>query len=149
VGLAAARPARRLNVDRGRQLVSTIHLVLASTIAIVAVIGMFGTGSGAADPSSATAATRAGIPGTFELAILVVLPLAGVVAFGVADWQLGRGAMILRAGDVAAFALGMLDLSLGATGLGRFLAGAMALLAAGGLAGSIVVTAPRRPGWRR
>jgi hypothetical protein len=66
-----------------------------------------------------------------------------------ADWQLGRGSTILRSADIAAFALGLFDLSLGATGLGRWLAGGVALLAAAGLAASIVVTAPRRPGWRR
>lgn len=85
----------------------------------------------------------------FQLSLFIVLPLSGCVAFGLAEWQLGRGSTILRVADVAAFTLGLLDLSLGATGLGRWLAGGIAILAASGIAASIVVAPPRRPGWRR
>jgi hypothetical protein len=84
-----------------------------------------------------------------QLSLFIVLPLSGCVAFGLTEWQLGRGTTILRVADIAAFTLGLLDLSLGATGIGRWLAGAIAVLAASGIAASIVVVAPRRPGWRR
>ena len=134
-------------MDLGRPVVATLHVLLASTIAIVALIGMFGATGLPGD--TADGAVGIGLLGRFGLGFILVLPLAGAVALGMADWQWGRGATILRSADLAAFALGMLDLSLGATGLGRWLAGAVALLAAAGLAASIVVSAPRRPGWRR
>ena len=85
----------------------------------------------------------------FQLSLFIVLPLSGCVAFGLAEWQLGRGSTILRVADIAAFTLGLLDLSLGSTGLGRWLAGAIAILAAAGIAASLLVPPPRRPGWRR
>lgn len=118
---------------------ATVHVALASLVAIVAIVGLFGTRDGA------IGAVVIGV----QLSLFIVLPLSGCVAFGLADWQLGRGPTILRIADVAAFTLGLLDLSLGATGLGRWMAGAIAILAAAGIAGSIVVTPPRRPGWRR
>ena len=118
--------------------VATVHVLLASLVAIIAIIGLFGTRDGA---------VGAVVIG-FQLSLFIVLPLSGSVAFGLADWQLGRGPTILRVADVAAFTLGVLDLSLGATGLGRWLAGTVAVLAAAGIAASIVVSAPRRPGWR-
>jgi hypothetical protein len=126
-------------VDLGRSAVATVHVLLASLVAIVAVIGLFGARDGAAGV----------VVIGFQLSLFIVLPLSGCVAFGLADWQLGRGATILRVADIAAFTLGILDLSLGATGLGRWLAGTIAVLAAAGIAASIVVSAPRRPGWRR
>ncbi|HET7029473.1 MAG TPA: hypothetical protein VFI34_03095 [Candidatus Limnocylindrales bacterium] len=126
-------------MDRGRAILATIHVFLASTIAIVAIIGLFGAREDAAG---------AAVLG-FQLSLFIVLPLSGCVAFGLADWQLGRGATVLRTADCAAFALGLLELSLGATGLGRWIAGTVAVLAAAGIAASILVTAPRRPGWRR
>jgi hypothetical protein len=126
-------------VDRGRTAVATVHVLLASLVAIIAVIGLFGAREGAAGPN---------VLGV-QLSLFIVLPLSGCVAYGLTEWQLGRGSTILRTADVAAFTLGLLDLSLGASGLGRWLAGAVAVLAASGIAASIVVTAPRRPGWRR
>jgi hypothetical protein len=120
-------------------MVALVHVLLASLVAIVAIIGLFGT--------------REAVAGTivigFELSLVVVLPLSGCVAFGLADWQLGRGPTVLRLADVAAFTLGLLDLSLGSTGLGRWIAGAIAILASAGIASSLLVVPPRRPGWRR
>jgi hypothetical protein len=139
LGLAAARPAGRLSIDRGRLALATVHVVLASLIAIVAIIGLFGTRNGAAGT----------VVLGFQLSLFIVLPLSGCVAFGLAEWQLGRGSTILRVADIAAFTLGLLDLSLGSTGLGRWLAGAIAILAAAGIAASLLVPPPRRPGWRR
>ena len=126
-------------MDRGRLVVAFVHVLLASLVAIVAIIGLFGT--------------REAVAGTvvigFQLSLFVVLPLSGCVAFGLADWQLGRGPTILRVADVAAVTLGLLDLSLGSTGLGRWIAGAIAILASTGIASSVLVAPPRRPGWRR
>jgi hypothetical protein len=139
LGLAAARPARRLNVDRGRLALAAVHVLLASLVAIVAIIGLFGTRQGAAGFVAIG----------FQLSLFIVLPLSGCVAFGLAEWQVGRGSTILRVADTAAFTLGLLALSLGAVGVGRWLAGAIAILAASGIAASVVVSPPRRPGWRR
>ena len=125
-------------MDVRQATLTTLHLLLSATVAIIAVIGLFGT--------TATPA------GTFVIstrfALLFVLPLAGTIALGLADWQLGRGAVILRAADLAAFVFAALDLSLGPTGIARLLAGAAALLAACGLAASVLVAQPRRGGFR-
>src|SRR3954453_10677435 len=99
----------------GRQaLVSAIHFVLASTVAIIALIGLFGTRG---DEGAGTVVIG------FQLSLFVVLPMIGIVALGLADWQVGRGTTMLRAADIATFVLAALDLSLGATGLARWLAG--------------------------
>jgi hypothetical protein len=89
------------------------------------------------------------VVGGFGWAFFIVLPLSGIVALGTFDWQIGRGSTVLRVADVAVFVLAMLELSLGTIGLARWLAGAMALLAASGLAASFLVAPPRRAGWRR
>jgi hypothetical protein len=120
-------------------LVTVIHVLLASTVAIVGVIGLFG---GRADGSGP------GLAIGFQLSLFLVVPMIGAVAFGLAEWQLGRGPGVMRAADLAAFLLGALLLSLGETGLARWLAGAIALLAAGGIAASLVVVPPRRGGFR-
>jgi hypothetical protein len=123
-------------------LVPTIHVMLAATVATIAIIGMFGTGARADD-------SGVRVVGGFGWAFFIVLPLSGIVALGTFDWQIGRGSTVLRVADVAVFVLAMLELSLGTIGLARWLAGAMALLAAGGLAASFLVAPPRRAGWRR
>jgi hypothetical protein len=116
-------------------------MLLAATVAMLAVIGLFGTGD--ADSAGTT------VVGGFGFNFFIVLPQIGIIALGLFDWQLGRGTWIVRAADVAAFVLAWLELSLGTVGLGRDLAGAIALLAAGGLAASILIEPPRRAGWRR
>jgi hypothetical protein len=120
-------------------LVTVIHVLLASTVAIVGVIGLFGGRTDGSGPGLALG---------FQLSLLLVVPMIGTVAFGLAEWQLGRGPGVMRAADLAAFLLGALLLSLGETGLTRWLAGAIALLAAGGIAASVVVVPPRRGGFR-
>jgi hypothetical protein len=84
-----------------------------------------------------------------EIAWLVILPMTGIAALGLFDWQAGRGPGILRAGNVAVFVLAALELGAGTPGFARWLAGAIALSAAIGLAGSIVNPPPRRAGFRR
>ena len=117
-------------------------MLLATGVALLAVIGLFGaTGP---DPGDAPVA----IPGGFGFAFFIVLPQIGIVALGLFDWQMGRGPWILRAADVAVFILGMLELSLGSVGVARWLAGLIALLAAAGIATSILIEPPRRAGWR-
>jgi hypothetical protein len=125
-------------VESRRGLVAAIHLVLASIIAILAVIGLFG---------------NRGDGGTtlvigFQLSLFLVVPMIGIVAYGLAEWQFGRGPGIMRAADLGAFLLAALLLSLGETGLTRWLAGAVALLAASGIAASVIVIPPRRGGFR-
>jgi hypothetical protein len=120
-------------------LVTVIHVLLASTIAIVDVIGLFGNRGDGSGP---------GLTIGFQLSLLIVLPMIGIVAFGLTEWQLGRGPGFMRAADLAAFLLGALMLSLGETGLTRWLAGAIAVLAASGIAASVLVVPPRRGGFR-
>jgi hypothetical protein len=118
-------------------------MLLAAAVALLAVVGLFGaSGLGSGDAPVA-------VPGGFGFAFFIVLPQIGIVALGLFDWQMGRGPWILRAADVAVFVLGMLELSLGSVGVARWLAGAIALLAATGIATSILVEPPRRAGWRR
>ncbi|HEY7133008.1 MAG TPA: hypothetical protein VH440_12210 [Candidatus Limnocylindrales bacterium] len=131
-------------MDPRPALVPTLHTLLASAVGVLAVIGLFGTGS--TDSSGGAGVT---VVGGAQFAAFLVLPLVGIVMFGLWDWQMGRGAWILRAADVAVFALAALELSLGTTGFGRWLAGGMAILAASGVAASIVVERPRRAGFRR
>ena len=118
-------------------------MLLATVVALLAVIGLFGAGT------SGQGEAPVGIPGGASFAFFVVLPQIGIVALGLFDWQMGRGPWVLRAADVAVFVLGMLELSLGSVGVARWLAGAIALLAAAGVATSIVIEPPRRAGWRR
>src|SRR4051794_34630144 len=133
-------------MELGRPIVAATHLLLAASIAIVAIVGIFGV------PGHATSFDDnpiSAITGGFWFSFLIVLPLAGIVSLGVADWQAGRGSGILRAADLAAFLLAALELSAGTAGIIRWLVGAIALLAAAGIAGSVLVDAPRRPGFRR
>ena len=126
-----------------RAAVPAVHMLLATAVASLAVLGLFGaSGPGQSDPPIA-------IPGGFGFALLIVLPQIGIVALGLFDWQMGRGPWMLRAADVAVFVVGMLELSLGSVGIARWLAGGIALLAATGVATSIVIEPPRRAGWRR
>ncbi len=129
-------------MDPRRAVVPAVHMLLAAAVAMLAVIGLFGTGPGETNAG-------ANVVGGFGFAFFIVLPQIGIVALGLFDWQMGRGTGILRAADVAVFVLGCLELSLGTIGLARYLAGAIALLAATGLAASILVAPPRRAGWRR
>lgn len=115
-------------------------MLLAATVAMFAVLGLFGTTDDAAPGSSVV---------RFDIAFFIVLPQIGIVALGLFDWQMGRGPNLLRAADVAVFALGCLELSLGTVGFARYLAGTISVLAAAGLAASILVVPPRRAGWRR
>jgi hypothetical protein len=119
-------------------------MLLATAIALLAILGLFGASVRQGDASDPGAV----VVGGFGFAFFIVLPQIGIVALGLFDWQIGRGAGILRAADIAAFGLGGLELSLGTVGLARYLAGAIALLAAVGLAASLLVAAPRRAGWR-
>ena len=118
-------------------VVPVAQMLLAACIAFVAVLGLFGT-----DVSGGQ------IVGDASVAWLIVLPIVGVVVIGLFDWQTGRGATILRAGNVAAFVLAMLELRLGTTGFARWLSGAIALLAAAGLAASFLIERPHRAGFR-
>jgi hypothetical protein len=127
-------------MDLRSAVVPTAQLVLAACVGILAVLGMF-----AADPAVAGARVAGGP----AFAWLVILPMTGIVALGLFDWQTGRGPSILRAADVAVFILAVLELSTGTTGFARWLAGAIALAAAIGTAGSIVIPPPRRAGFRR
>jgi hypothetical protein len=128
-------------MDWKRAAVTAIHILLASTVAILAVIGLFGTGGQGGEGGTVVA-------GGFGLAFFIILPIAGIVALGLFDWQIGRGPGTLRAADVAAFSLASLELSLGTIGLVRWLVGLIALLAASGLAATLLVVAPRRAGFR-
>jgi hypothetical protein len=129
-------------VDAGRSVVATTHMLLASLVAMLAIIGLF------ARPLEGDELGIA-LVGGFPLSFFIVLPMSGIVAFGLLDWQMGRGPTILRAADVFAFLLAVLELSFGVAGLARWMVGMMAILAAAGLAASILVSAPRRPGFRR
>jgi hypothetical protein len=111
---------------------------------MLAIIGLFGTSGTRGDEPDPGAV----VVGGFGFALFIVLPQIGIVALGLFDWQMGRGTGILRAADLAAFALGGLELSLGTIGVARYLAGVIALAAAVGLASSILVPPPRRAGWR-
>jgi hypothetical protein len=124
--------------------VPAVHMLLATAVALLAILGLFGTATDAGGAPD----TGAMVVGGFGFAFFIVLPQIGIVALGLFDWQMGRGAGILRAADVATFGLGGLELSLGTVGLARYLAGVIALLAAIGFAASILVSAPRRAGWR-
>ena len=75
--------------------------------------------------------------------------MIGIVMLGLYDWQVGRGSGILRAADVAVFALAAVELSVGTMGIVRWLVGGVAVLAACGLASSLVIAAPHRAGFRR
>ena len=130
-------------MGRLRVAVPAVHMLIATAVALLAVVGLFG----ASGPGSGE--TPVAVPGGVEFAFFIILPQIGIVALGLFDWQMGRGPWILRAADVAVFVLGMLELSLGSIGVARWLAGAIALLAATGIATSIVVEPPRRAGWRR
>jgi hypothetical protein len=129
-------------VDPRPAAVATVHTLLASAVAILAIIGLFGTGS--SDVGDGVV-----VMGGFWLSFFFVLPLAGTVALGLFDWQIGRGPGILRAADAAAFVLAGTELSAGAVGLIRWLVGAIAILAATGITTSLLVAPPRRAGFRR
>ena len=127
-------------MDIRSAVVPGAQLVLAACIGIMAVLGIL-----AGDPAVAGATVVDGP----RFAWLVVLPMTGVAALGLFDWQTGRGPAILRAGNVAAFILAGIELAMGTPGFARWLAGTIALAAAIGLAGSLLVPPPRRPGFRR
>ncbi len=131
-------------MDPRPAIVPALHTLLAAGVGLLAVIGMFGTAAG-------TGSTDAAVPvvGDVRFALFVVLPMVGIVMLGLFDWQMGRGAGILRAADVAVFLLAGVELSLGTSGLWRWLVGGLALLAAAGLAATIVIDPPRRAGFRR
>ena len=113
---------------------------LASAVAILAIIGLF---PGSGDELRVT------VVGGFAVSLFIVLPLSGIVAFGLFDWEVGRGPGVARAADLAVFLLASVELSEGAAGLGRWIVGVIAILAATGLACTLLVTPPRRPGFRR
>ncbi|HET7471975.1 MAG TPA: hypothetical protein VFJ71_02515 [Candidatus Limnocylindrales bacterium] len=121
---------------------ATTHLLLASLVAILAIIGLFAHPLEDGDRGIS-------LVGGFPVSFFIVLPMSGIVAFGLLDWQMGRGASFLRAADGVAFLLALVELSLGVAGLARWMIGTMAILAAAGLAASLLVPAPRRPGFRR
>jgi hypothetical protein len=127
-------------MDLRSAVVPTAQLVLAACLGILAVLGMI-----ASDPAVAGALVVIGP----SIAWLVVLPMTGIAALGLFDWQAGRGPGILRAGNVAIFVLAALELGSGTPGFARWLTGAIALAAAIGMAGSIVIPPPRRAGFRR
>src|SRR3954452_6244620 len=118
-----------------RTVVPAVHMLLATAVAMLAILGLFGTTATRGAPPD----PGAGVGGAFGFALFIVLPQIGIVALGLFDWQMGRGAGILRAADAAVCVLGCLELSLGTIGLARYFAGAIALLAATGLAASILV----------
>ena len=120
---------------------ATTHLLLASLVAILAIIGLFARPLEDGDRGIS-------LVGGFPVSFFIVLPMSGIVAFGLLDWQMGRGASFLRAADGVAFLLALVELSLGVAGLARWMIGTMAILAAAGLAASLLVPAPRRPGCR-
>ncbi len=127
-------------MDLRPAIVPAIHTLLASGVGILAVIGVFGTGS---------AGEGTVLVGGPQFAFFVILPMIGIVMLGLYDWQAGRGSGILRAADVAVFALAALELSVGTAGLVRWIVGVVAVLAAAGLASSVVIPAPHRAGFRR
>ena len=127
-------------MDIGRAVVAGVHMALASAVAILAIIGLF------ARSAEQLGATIVGGP---AVSFLIVLPLSGIVAFGLLEWQMGRGPNVARAADLAVFLLAGLELSEGASGVGRWIVGLIAILAACGVASTLLVTAPRRPGFRR
>ena len=129
-------------MDAGRSVMATTHLLLASLVAILAIIGLFARPLEDGDRGIS-------LVGGFPVSFFMVLPMSGIVAFGLLDWQMGRGASFLRAADGVAFLLALVELSLGVAGLARWMIGTMAILAAAGLAASLLVPAPRRPGFRR
>ena len=126
-------------MDARSAVVPVVHTLLAAGLGILAVIGMFGTGSG----------ESAVFVGGYQFALFVVLPMVGIVMLGLFDWQMGRGSGILRAADVAVFVLATVELSLGTVGIVRWLVGGVALLAAAGLAATNLTTPPHRAGVRR
>jgi hypothetical protein len=126
-------------MDLRAAIVPAIHTLLASGVGILAVIGMFGTGSAGDDT----------VLGGAKFAFFVILPMIGIVMLGLYDWQVGRGSGVLRAADVAVFVLAALELSVGTTGIVRWLVGGVAVLAASGLASSFLIPAPHRAGFRR
>ena len=83
-------------MDLRPAIVPTIHTLLAAGLGILAVIGLFGT---------ASAGEGTVLVGGWRFAFIVILPMIGIVMFGLYDWQMGRGSGILRAADVAVFAL--------------------------------------------
>jgi hypothetical protein len=127
-------------MDVRAAVVPAAQLILAGCIGILAVLGLF-----TSDPATAGATIVDGP----RFLWLVILPMTGVVAFGLFDWQTGRGPFILRVGNIAAFAMAGVELAMGTPGFARWLAGAIALSAAAGLAGSLLIPPPRRPGFRR
>jgi hypothetical protein len=127
-------------MDLRAAIVPAIHTLLASGVGILAVIGMFGTGS---------AGEGTVLVGGAQFAFFVILPMIGIVMLGLYDWQVGRGSGVLRAADVAVFVLAALELSVGTTGVVRWLVGGVAVLAASGLASSFLIPAPHRAGFRR
>jgi len=127
-------------MDLRSAVVPTAQLVLAACLGILAVLGII-----ASDPAVAGALVVIGP----SIAWLVVLPMTGIAALGLFEWQAGRGPGILRAGNVAIFVLAALELRSGTPGFARWLTGAIALAAAIGVAGSIVIPPPRRAGFRR
>ena len=127
-------------MDLRPAIVPAIPTLLASGVGILAVIGLFGTG-GASEGTM--------LAGDWKFAFFVILPMIGIVMLGLYDWQVGRGSGILRAADVAVFALAAVELSVGTTGIVRWLVGGVAVLAASGFASSLVVPAPHRAGFRR
>src|SRR5262249_55906345 len=142
LGVAAARTPGALTspaMDPRRAIVPALHTLIASGVGILAIIGLFGAES-AGQPAIGLDNSR--------FALLIIVPLIGIVMLGLFDWQLGRGTGILRAADLAVFALATLELSLGTTGFVRWLAGGLAVLAAAGLAASILISAPHRAGFR-
>jgi hypothetical protein len=126
-------------MDVRSAVVPTAQIVLAACIGVLTVLGWFAT-------DAASAGAR--VVGGPAFSWFVVLPMTGIVALGLFDWQMGRGPVLMRAADVAAFALAGIELSLGTTGFARWLAGAIALAAAIGLAASFLITPPRPSGWR-
>ena len=127
-------------MDLRSAIIPAIHTLLASGVGVLAVIGVFGADS----PGDGTV-----LIGGWRFAFFVILPMIGIVMLGLYDWQVGRGSGILRAADVAVFALAALELSVGTTGIVRWLVGGVAVLAASGFASSLVIPAPHRAGFRR
>ncbi len=127
-------------MDLRSVIVPTAQLVLAACLGILSVLGLFSTDQ---------ATPGAQVVGGAAFTWLVVLPMTGVVAVGLFDWQTGRGPTILRTGNVAAFVLAALELSAATIGFARWLAGAIAIAASIGFAASILIPAPRRAGFRR
>jgi hypothetical protein len=139
-------------VDVRSATVPIVHAALAALLGILTILMALGwqdllaSATSAGDPHGYVRVfVTTGVWGF----LLIFVPLIGVVLVGTFDWQIGRGPTILRMGDVAIFVLATLQLSSSATGVDRWLAGALALLAAGGLAASLIVDPPRRAGFRR